>query len=204
MLLLLVMLIFSAVGTTYCYLVTKTDPVTNVFVPGPADEPCPALTVQIGIDKVVHNVGKATHWKGGFQFVLENLTTSQGLRATSDNNGKASFLLSYTQADAGKTYTYRLFEADLGLAGMTYDTSVYEIAIEVSLNESNALVAALTMDGESVDALQARFENTYDADTPVAPPTGDSAKLTLWFVGMSVSGSALVALAVYDRKRSGI
>ena len=33
MLLSLVMLITSTIGTTYCYIVTKTDPITNVFVP---------------------------------------------------------------------------------------------------------------------------------------------------------------------------
>jgi hypothetical protein len=33
MLLSLVMLITSTIGTTYCYIVTKTDPIANVFVP---------------------------------------------------------------------------------------------------------------------------------------------------------------------------
>ena len=87
---------------------------------------------------------------------------------------------------------------------MTYDTDVHEITVTVSLNENNELVAALTMDGKSVDALNATFENTYDADTPEAPPTGDNSNLTLWFILMIVSGSALVALTVYDRKRNRV
>ena len=77
---------------------------------------------------------------------------------------------------------------------------MHEITISLSLNESNQLTADLTMDGNSVDSLSATFENTYDADEPSTPPTGDKSNLTTWFVLMMISGSALVALIVYDRK----
>jgi len=175
----------------------------NTFVPPVVPDPDP-ITVQIGVDKIVNNVGEATHGKGGFQFVLKNTETSEGLGVTSADDGKSSFSLTFTKADIGKTYTYKLSETNQGFAGMTYDADVHEITITVSLNENNELVVALTMDGKSVDALNATFENTYDADTPVAPPTGDNSNLTLWFILMIVSGSALVALTVYDRKRSRI
>ena len=175
----------------------------NTFVPPVVPDPDP-ITVQIGIDKIINNVGEATHGKGGFQFVLKNVATSEGLGATSDNNGKAAFSLTYTKADIGKTYTYKLSETNQGFAGMTYDTDVHEITITVSLNENNELVAALTMDGKSVDTLNATFENTYDADIPSTPPTGDNSNLTLCFILMIVSGSTLVALVVYDRKRGRV
>lgn len=108
----------------------------NTFVPPVFPDPDP-ITVQIGIDKIINNVGEATHGKGGFQFVLKNVATSEGLGATSDNNGKAAFSLTYTKADIGKTYTYKLSETNQGFAGMTYDTDVHEITITVSLNENN-------------------------------------------------------------------
>lgn len=183
------------------YAVTVTF--NNTFVPPVVVDPDP-ITVQIGLDKIVNNVGEATHGKGGFQFVLKNTATSEGLGATSADNGKASFSLTFTKADIGKTYTYELSETNQGFAGMTYDSDVHKITIAVTLNENNELVAALTMDGKSVDALNATFENTYDADTPAAPPTGDNSNLTLWFILMVVSGSALVALVVYDRKRGRV
>lgn len=173
----------------------------NTFVPPVVPDPNP-ITVQIGVDKIVNNVGEATHGKGGFQFVLKNTETSEGLGATSADDGKSSFSLTFTKEDIGKTYTYKLSETNQGFAGMTYDADVHEITITVSLNENNELVAALTIDGKSVNALNATFENTYDADTPVSPPTGDNSNLTLWFILMIVGGSALVALTVYDRKRS--
>lgn len=190
--------------------VTKTDgsyavtvTFNNTFVPPIVVDPDP-ITVQIGVDKIVNNVGEATHGKGGFQFVLKNTETSEGLGATSADDGKSSFSLTFTKADIGKTYTYELSETNQGFAGMTYDTDVHKITIAVTLNENNELVAALTMDGKSVTALSATFENTYNAEIPDAPPTGDNSNLTLWFILMVVSGSMLVALTVYDRKRNRI
>lgn len=175
----------------------------NTFIPPVVVDPDP-ITVYIGIDKIVNNVGEAIHGKGGFQFVLKNTETSEGLGATSADDGKSSFSLTFTKADIGKTYTYELSETNQGFAGMTYDTDVHKITIAVTLNENNELVAALTMDGKSVTALSATFENTYNAEIPDAPPTGDNSNLTLWFILMIVSGFALVALTVYDRKRSRI
>jgi len=175
----------------------------NTFVPPVVPDPDP-VTVQVGIDKLINNVGEATHGRGGFQFVLKNVATSEGLAATSDNNGKASFSLTFTKADIGKTYTYQISETNQGRAGMTYDSDTHEITITVSLDENNGLITALTMDGKDVEALHATFENTYDAGKPVVPPTGDNTNLTLWLVLMIVSGSVLVALVVYDRKRGRI
>ena len=198
----------NAVAGTENAKVTKTDgrydisvTFNNTFVPPVVTDPDP-ITVTIGVNKIVNNIGEATIGKGGFQFVLKNVETSEGIGATSADNGKTSFSLTFTKADIGKTYTYQLSETNQGLAGMTYDTDVHEITIAVSLKENNELVAVLTMDGKSVEALSATFENTYDADTPVAPPTGDDSNLTLWFILMIVSGSALVALFAYDRRRS--
>ena len=171
----------------------------NTFVPSVLPDPDP-ITVQIGIDKIVNNLGEAICGKEDFQFVLKNVATAEGLCATSDSNGKASFSLTFSKADIGKTHTYKLSETDQGVEGMTYDADVHEITITVSLNENNELVAALTMDGKSVDVLNATFENNYDADSSETPPTGVSSNLTIWLILMIVSGSALVALVVYDRK----
>ena len=97
------------------YAVTVTF--NNTFVPPVVPDPDP-ITVQIGIDKIINNVGEATHGKGGFQFVRKNTETSEGLGATSADNGKASFSLTFTKADIGKTHTYKLSETNQGFAGI--------------------------------------------------------------------------------------
>ena len=171
----------------------------NTFVPPVIIDPNP-ITVEINVEKVVNNIGELTYGKGGFSFVLKNLATGEGLESVSADDGRAVFALSFTKEDIGKTYSYQLSESNLGIKGMTYDTDVHELTISLSLDESNQLTADLTMDGNSVDSLSATFENTYDADKPSTPPTGDKSNLMTWFVLMMISGSALVALIVYDRK----
>ncbi|MBP3600501.1 MAG: hypothetical protein J6J30_05400 [Clostridia bacterium] len=171
----------------------------NTFVPPVAEDPDP-ITVQIGVEKIIYNVGDENHGLGGFQFVLTNTATSEALSATSDDNGKASFSLTFTKADIGKSYTYKLSETNQGFAGMSYDTDVHEITVAISLNKNNELVTALTMDGKNVDALSATFENTYNVETPDASATGDDFNLTLWIILMVVSGSVLVAIVIYERK----
>ena len=173
----------------------------NTFVPPVVPDPDP-ITVLVGIDKIVHNVGDADHGLAGFEFVLKKSATSESFAVTSNDEGKASFELTFTKDDIGKSYTYKLSETNQGLEGMFYDSDVHVITVTVSLNENNELVAALTMDEQSVDALKATFENTYDPDTPVSPPTGDNIDLAFWFIMMVLSASVFVALVVYDRKRS--
>ena len=173
----------------------------NTFVPPVVPDPDP-ITVLIGIDKIVHNVGDEDHGLAGFEFVLKKTGTSQGVPVVSNDIGKASFTLAFTKDDIGQTYAYKLTETNQGLVGMFYDSHAYQITVSISLDENNELVAALTMDGEKVDALNATFENTYDPDTPVSPPTGDMIDPIFWLVMMVISGSMFIALVVYDRKRS--
>ena len=84
---------------------------------------------------------------------------------------------------------------------MTYDSDVHEITVTLTVNGDNELVAALTMDGVAVSALEAEFQNVYDADQQVSPPTDD---YSFMYVGLSlivISASAFALLFIYDRKR---
>lgn len=184
----------SETNDTYTVFVTFN----NTYIP-PAVDPEP-ITVIIGIDKVVNNIGTATHGLEGFQFELKNIDTSEILSTKSTANGKASFELSFTKDDIGKVYKYSLFETNQGLAGMSYDTDVHEITVTVSLNGDDELVVALTLDGNSVDELHAEFENTYNAEKPSSPLTGYKSNILIWFIMMLVSASMLVAVIVYDRR----
>ena len=186
--------------------VNETDgkynvPVTfnNTFDPPAVPDPDP-ITVRIDIDKKVNNVGELTHGLAGFEFVLENTATSEKIATTSDDKGRSAFTLTFDKADISKTHTYKLSETNQGLAGMTYDADVHEITVSVSLNTNNELVATLTMDGQSVEALSAAFENTYDVKKPDSPATGDRINLTFWFIMMIVSGSVSIFLVITDIK----
>lgn len=172
----------------------------NTFIPPVVTDPDP-ITVEIGIDKTVENTGTLRYGLEGFEFVLENTATSEKLAAISDKNGKAKLFLTFTKADVGKAYTYKLSETDHGLHGMTYDDNVYEITVSVSLSEDNRLIATFTIDGQTAQTLNASFKNVYHVDDPTPPQTLDDANLVFWLTMTIISASVLVALTVYDKRR---
>ncbi len=89
------------------------------------------------------------------------------LTATPDENGKFSFVLSYTAEDAGKTYYYTVSEKNSGktVDGMSYDGTVYKVTVVVSDSGEGTLVTSVSVKKgeESVELLA--FENTYKAES---------------------------------------
>lgn len=170
----------------------------NTFVPA-VPEP-DDLAVELAVLKTVKNVGEASIGPEGFEFVLENTASGEKRALESDESGRAVFALAFTASDIGKTYTYKLSETDEGMTDVVYDTKVYEIAISVDLDADNCLIASVTMDGEKTEKAVAQFENTYDAELSVSPPTGDRTRLLFWFGMMIASATSCAALVLLDRK----
>lgn len=96
--------------------------------------------------------------------------------------------LRFTQADAGKTFTYTLSEVvpDKKLGGVTYDQTAYKIAIQVVDNADGTMKTITTVsknDGEPVgtydssdgrDVVTLGFKNAYKAaPVEVSPDTTD-------------------------------
>ena len=120
--------------------------------------------------------------------------------------------LKFTQADAGKTFTFKIAEQvpqDAPLANVTYDKTYYELEVTVAdngdgtLKETGKLVkfADGTGKGETVDtfdtsvagpkALTAAFKNTYTPDPIVIDPSNP---------GEGVTGSAEFTKTLEGRK----
>ena len=116
--------------------------------------------------------------------------------------------------DQAGTYSYTVKEIDDKTTGYTYDTSVYRIVYEVSLDDSTKELIfkrTITKDGIPVED-QSRvsfvFTNTYTAPKPApdpdTPKTGDDTTVLLWML-MLLSGSVLTGtfFAVRRRRRKG-
>ena len=78
--------------------------------------------------------------------------------------------LHFTQDDAGKTFTFDVFEnvPSIGAPGMTYDKTMHSVAISVASDNAGALVITTTVDGAAGNKVS--FTNAYAAD----PATFDS------------------------------
>ena len=72
--------------------------------------------------------------------------------------------LHFTQDDAGKTFTFDVFEnvPSVGAPGMTYDKTMHSVAISVASDNAGALVIATTVDGAAGNKVS--FTNAYAAD----------------------------------------
>lgn len=170
----------------------------NTFVPA---TPTPEdITVNVEVNKTVENMGASAIGPEGFQFVLEDVATGEKLMLQTSSDGKVIFDLDFTAGDVGRTYTYKLFEVNTGVKGVTYDATVHEISISISLGEDGQLDAMLKLNGSATDSLVTAFENIYEVENPVEPPTGDMENGGFWFIMMMISGAACVALIAQDRK----
>ena len=72
--------------------------------------------------------------------------------------------LHFTQDDAGKTFTFDVFEnvPSIGAPGMTYDKTMHSVAISVASDNAGALVITTTVDGAAGNKVS--FANAYAAD----------------------------------------
>ena len=75
--------------------------------------------------------------------------------------------LHFTQDDAGKTFTFDVFEnvPSVGAPGMTYDKTMHSVAISVASDNAGALVITTTVDGAAGNKVS--FTNAYAADPAV-------------------------------------
>ena len=94
-----------------------------------------------------------------FFFTLSGGGLEAPLHAGADADGRAEFAaIRYTQADAGKDFTYTITEDKGELPGVTYDEHEAEVTVHVEDNGDGTL--AVTYDGEPEFA-GAAFTNTY-------------------------------------------
>lgn len=151
---------------------------------------------------------------GQFTFQLTDAETGEVVQtAPNAKDGSVTFLLPYTAADAGKTFTYKVSEVDDGQAGVTYDGSSYTVTVQVEDDGHGQLVATVSSD----EALA--FTNRYDAgnhggNTPAAngggspdtpadkqlPQTGDPLADTAVEATLAVAGLAVIVVAILVRR----
>ena len=109
----------------------------------------------------------------------------------------AIFTLDYTEADVNNTYTYKMSEVNEGVAGVTYDETVYTFEVTVGYGESGKkLEASVTKDGSAENAIVAEFVNIYSLIKP-----GDASTVLPWMILLFISGGAILTFVSGTRKK---
>lgn len=184
--------------------------------------------IVVNIRKTVKLLGEESIGPEGFRFALTDADDPDNVTVyTTDAGGSASFRLSFTTEDIGKTFTYTLAEENDGREHVLYDDTVYELVIQVTEGEDGSAVALLN--GEKTDSFTAAFENEYGISvtpvptatpepsatpetsaTPVPtataspsdmPQTGDENPIVLYIVILVVLAAALVVVLLTGKRK---
>lgn len=156
------------------------------------------LPVSLEIQKIMKTLSGEEQSPEGYSFKIADESGKELAVVKSDAKGNASYGLTFTPADVGKTYTYEVSEVNTKVTGVTYSTAKYTVKIAIAQNDAGQLVSTITMDGKAVDAVAMTFVNTYEvAETP---ETGDSFNLVLC-VGLMVASTVGMATVVLLKKK---
>ena len=188
----------GGVPGTYAYISTSADLVTNSFKPS-YDPDTDTLYLTITVHKTVECISEETIGPEGFSFILENTQTGESITKVSDAKGLAIFPFTFTPEDAGKVFTYQLYELKDGRPGVTYSDQLYSVQISVDMDDEEHVHADILLN--DFPTAIAPFRNVYNAkEDPTLPDTGDHAQPVL-YAGMIFAGGVGCLLLKPARKR---
>jgi len=151
-----VIVMASATPSSLAYLVARSNTLHNTFripyIPPeelPEEQPPEDIRVPVRVQKSMVNFSEQEIGLGGFEFHLIDAETGEIRVMTSDEEGRAALDMTFTAADVGKTYHYRLGEVNTGRENVIYDGTIYDISITLVLSEQREIVAEIMIDGRS-------------------------------------------------------
>ena len=182
-----------AVPVTLSYVFDNTEQVMNTFLPPEGLNNETAVKVDI-VKTVINTVPEDVEGIGpdGFTFVLENMADGAKQQAVSDFQGKASFEIPYTGVDAGTHFCYNVYELNDGAKNVTYSEIVYEIQVDIEMNDENKPVAKVKLDGKDTTSCTLKFENLYTIAEP--PDTGDSSHVAVYAAVMVLCAAGMLLM----------
>ncbi|MBQ6952235.1 MAG: hypothetical protein IJN44_12190 [Clostridia bacterium] len=182
-----------AVPVTLSYVFDNTEQVVNTFLPPEGLNNETAVKVDI-VKTVINTVPEDVEGIGpdGFTFVLENMADGAKQQAVSDFQGKASFEIPYTGVDAGTHFCYNVYELNDGAENVTYSEIVYEIQVDIEMNDENKPVAKVKLDGKDTTSCTLKFENLYTIAEP--PDTGDSSHVAVYAAVMVLCAAGMLLM----------
>ena len=140
--------------------------------------------------KVVKKLNGKTLAVGEFTFELKDEDGKLIESKKNDADGNVEFSkIKFTEADAGKTFTFKITEKNEGKANYIYDTKTITVTVKVSDNGDGTLELKVTYSDDT-------FVNTYVS----TPDTGDHNNTTLLMAVMILALINVLAIT-FRRKR---
>ncbi len=132
------------------------------------------IAVPLNIQKIVENNTTKSIGLGNFEFKLVGDISATNMTATTDYKGQTKFILTFSEYNVDKSYTYELYETNTGISGMKYSEKVYDIRVDVTKTSYNTINATFYVDGVKTDHEDLVFEfvNVYGNGTTPQKPSG--------------------------------
>lgn len=132
------------------------------------------IAVPLNIQKIVENNTTKSIGLGNFEFKLVGDISATNMTATTDYKGQTKFILTFSEYNVDKSYTYELYETNTGISGMKYSEKVYDIRVDVTKTSYNTIDATFYVDGVKTDheGLVFEFVNVYGNGTTPQKPSG--------------------------------
>lgn len=170
----------------------------NYIEPEPIIEP---IKVEIPITNIIINEGNIAADLNGFRFVIENIETGEKQIIITDEEGVAKFVLEFTESNLGKG-KYKIYALDNGEEGITHSENVYEIEIDVTLNDqTDKLEATIVHNGESVDEETIKFHTVSNLNSN-EQELDDILWLAILFTVVSIVEICLLFYQIHAKRKS--
>ncbi len=141
--------------------------------------------------------------EGEFSFELYD---EQGNKlSTVKNTADGKIIFPAMEVTEAGEYIYTVREVKGEAEGITYDSRVYTVAVEVTDNGKGEFIIGYTYaDNSGKEYEKAEFANSYTAPVqiPDIPKTGDTTDLTLWIALLFVSGGIFAGANLLGKRKS--
>ncbi|MBQ8605220.1 MAG: VWA domain-containing protein [Clostridia bacterium] len=122
-------------------------------------------SINLDVQKIMDAAG-GNHSLNGFKFGLYDSEGNVIESTVTDVAGKAHFAINYSPDVAGQTFRYELKEINNGIHGITYDSTVYNVVVEIIDNYDGTTSAdvSVSLNGSPyTDTV--KFTNRYTPDS---------------------------------------
>ncbi len=117
-------------------------------------------SARVEVFNKVYDSKKRSLDSGGYQFIIQNISTGGSKTVTSDRNGYSKSLFNYTYNDIGKSFSYKVYEVKGSNSNITYSNKSYNIVVKVGYDaNNNELLLEYYVDGIKVNNIKLLFEN---------------------------------------------
>ena len=185
------------------------------YVLNPPTEVEEDIRIEVPFKLIVRKTGKMNPGKETFKFIIEDFGATVDyilIKNTVETDGEktydGSFVFTIKKDQAGNLSEGFIIRQEKGSAeGWTYDETKFYAIPNFSNNNPSVFewsFLGLNADGRpeyNSPIEEIRFTNSYNADEPTPPETGDNNMIGLWIALLFVFGATLIGTTLYSGKK---